>query len=91
MKTKTICIAICLLFACQLVVFGSQSTMKDHADSWLKPSATATAGGSGWTDEEDAPDSPTVSPVSDALPVLVLLSGGYLFLLYRRRKTSKIC
>jgi hypothetical protein len=104
MNTKKISITIiCLLFVCQLFAFGSRfenrdsspskATFNERTENWLQKSEESSESGSlrgfiGAGETADGVNSVGNAPVSDALPVLVLLSGIYFCVTKKKQKTA---
>jgi hypothetical protein len=97
MKTKKFIaiITLCLLFGGQLYAAGDHVNMKERTESWLKnssiekqnqpsPEPSGLGQGGGRTGGGGASDDPTVGPIQDALPVMLLLMGVY-FIVCKRK------
>jgi hypothetical protein len=106
MKTKGFLITVvCLLFACQTVVFGRDSqTFKERTENWLKansgtsgngliggetPGGDPTVGNGLIGDETPTDDSTVGSPIGDALWIALGCSLIYGFCIFKGKRKGR--
>jgi hypothetical protein len=97
MLTIILCLLIvCLFFAGQVLALDNRTTFKERTESWLKPSPAGNGyggdtggtgpggltGGNGTGSNEPRMD----TPVQDALPLILVLSGVYCAMYLKRNK-----
>jgi hypothetical protein len=85
MKTKIILATFICLFGFQT----ANADIKKNTDSWLQRNGTQLHGNKAGDDIDNAQSDPSLTPLSDALPYLVLLAGGYALMRYRTIRVSK--
>jgi hypothetical protein len=78
---KFLSVIICLFLVCQLAMSdNNRIDLKERTGNWLTSSGSGYGGGTGGglIGEEDASDDPAVqTPLRDAIPFVLLLSGIY--------------
>ncbi|GHU68606.1 hypothetical protein FACS189413_05900 [Bacteroidia bacterium] len=95
---------ICLLFACQIFALGNRFESRDNAsakttfnertEKWLQRSGEGEESSNGslrgfiGTNETANGENSVGSPISDAFPVVLLLSGIYFYFIAKRKQKT---